>query len=424
MKEKIRRLYSDTLFQNSFYLMLNTGVMAIFGFVFWVICAHLFSPSQIGVATGLISAMTLISYISLLGFNNTFVRVLPTSTERDNHINTGLLLSISVAVIVAAGYVFVIPYIAPRLEIIHENLFYEISFVAMVAFAAINTITDSIFVAYRAAKYNLLIDGGIMGGTKMLLPLVFISLGAYGIFSAAGVASALGMIASILFLVWKFDYKPRLSIHWQTFKDIFHYSLANYIANLLNIAPTLVLPLIVIDYLGTASAGYYYLAFMMANLLYAVAYSIAQSLFAEGSYGDAVLEKLIRRSLIILVAITIPAGIILALAGPFVLEVFGKAYSSGGAQTLVILALASIAVAAYTLGNVILRIAHQTYSIVAVNVVYFVTISGLALLWVHRGLIWIAVAWLVGNCAAAVTSFLIIFYLRHRGSPQLSHKEA
>ncbi len=412
MKKLALQLYKDTLFLNSFYLMLSTGAMAVFGFVFWLICAHLFTPEQIGVASGLISAMTLISYISLLGFNNTFVRILPTSSNRNNEINTGLLLSVTVAAVVATGYVLLVPYIAPRLGIIDQNIVYAIGFIAMVALAAINMLTDSIFIAYRAAKYNLLIDGLIMSGTKMLLPLVLVALGAYGIFSSAGVASALGMIASIAFLVWRFDYKPKLSIHWETLRKVFHYSFANYLANLFNIAPTMILPLIVIDYLGSASAGYYYLAFMMANLLYAVAYSISQSLFAEGSYGGADLAKLIKRSVLILAAIMIPAGLIMALLGPLILQVFGKSYSAGGSQVLIILALAAPAVGAYTIGNVILRVSNQNYSIVLVNMIYFLTISGLGILWVHRGLVWIALAWMLGNLAAAAVAFLAVLYWR------------
>ncbi|MBA3788854.1 oligosaccharide flippase family protein [Patescibacteria group bacterium] len=409
MKEKIRSLYADTLFRNSFYLMLNTVVMAGLGFGFWLISAHLFSPSDIGIASGLISAMALISYVSLLGFNNTFVRVLPTSTNRSTEINTGLLLSLLVAVVVAIGYLIAIPHIAPRLDLVNKNLFYSLGFIALAVFATMNMLTDSIFIALRAAKYNLLIDGGITSGIKMLLPFVFVSLGAYGVFASAGVAAGFGMIASIIFLIYKFEYRPRLHIHRQTVRSIFHYSFASYLANLLNIAPTLVLPLLIINRLGPAPAGYYYLAFMMANLLYAVAYSISQSLFAEGSYGDISLEKLARRSVVILGVIMIPAALILGAAGPFILQIFGKSYGVEASPVLITLSLAAPAVAAYSIGNVLLRLRNKIYSIIAVNVVYFAGISGFAILWVGKGLTWIGFAWIIGNVLAALLSF-ILFY--------------
>jgi O-antigen/teichoic acid export membrane protein len=93
----VRRLRDSSrthsLFQNSIYLMLSTGTIAGFAFLFWVICARLFTRSEIGTATTLISAITVISYASLLGFKDTFVRFLPTSTERNNELNTGLVLA-------------------------------------------------------------------------------------------------------------------------------------------------------------------------------------------------------------------------------------------------------------------------------------------------------------------------------------------
>jgi O-antigen/teichoic acid export membrane protein len=416
----LRRLYShfqnDNLFRNSIYLMMSTLVMAVFGFVFWLISARIFTPAQIGVATGLISAMSLISYVSLLGFNNTFIRILPNAKNRNNIINTGLLLSISVAVIVATGYILIIPHIVPQLAIVRKNFWYSFAFIVMVALAAINLLTDSIFIAYRQAKYNLLIDGGIQGGIKMFSPFIFVAFGAYGVFASAGIASAAGMIASIIFLIVKFNYKPELKIHKQTFRDVFKYSFANYIANILNIAPTLVLPLVVIDKLGSANAGYYYLAFMVANLLYAVAYSMSQSLFAEGSYGENALEDLVKRSTIVILLIMIPAGILLALLGPFILHFFGKSYGIAASNVIVAFALASPAVAAYSIGNTLLRLTKQVYPVIVVNAIYFLTISALAIVWVHRGLVWVAVAWMIGNTAAAVAAFIAISYSKRKNS--------
>ncbi len=397
--------------------MLNTGIQAILGFFFWLISAHLFTPAEIGVAASFISAMTLISYLSLLGFNTTFVRILPTSTNRDNEINTGLLLSISAALIIGTAYVLLAPHIAPSLDIIRENIFYAMGFIILVALATINLLTDSIFIALRAAKYNLLIDGWIMGTIKMLLPFAFVDLGAYGVFAASSSAAAIAMFLSIVFLVTKFGYKPRLNINMQTLRNMFHYASSNYFANLLNIAPVMILPLIVINRLGSTEAGYYYLAFTVANLLYAVVYSVSSSLFAEGSYGEVKLKKLFIRSSLIITAIIIPVGLILAFFGPLILQLFGKSYSDAASRVIILLALASPAVAAYTLGNVLLRIMHRIYSIVIVNLVYMVTISGLAILWVNRGLPWIAIAWMIGNVAAAATGFIFILFSRRLHVP-------
>lgn len=406
---RIKSAYSDPLIQNSFYLMLSTGVTAGLGFIFWMICARLFTPSQIGLATSLISAMSLLSYASLLGFNVTFVRTLPTSSNRSNLMNTGLLLSISAAIVLSTIYVEALDIIAPKLDILLDTGWNSVIFVIIVALATINLLTDSIFIAFRSAKYNLFIDGFLMGTLKLILPALFISFGAYGIFMASGLAASVAMVASITFLVLNFKYKPKLKINIQTLRDMFHYSFVNYIASIFNIAPTLILPIIVLNRLGAESAGYYYLAFTVANLLYAVVYSVSSSMFAEGSYGEVELKKLFIRSATISAFITIPASLIMIFLGPSMLKLFGKAYGDSASQAITILALASPAVAAYTLGNVMLRITHQIYSIIIVNLVYVISIGLLAYLWVGYGLSWVAASWAIGNTLASLVAFTCLY---------------
>jgi O-antigen/teichoic acid export membrane protein len=405
---------SDNLFRNSVYLMLTTGLMGGLGFFFWLIAAHIFSPDEIGVGTALISAMSLISTIGLLGFNTTLIRVLPNSQNRNNEINTGSILVIGASAIISMIYLFLVPRIAPNLVIIDKNIWYAIGFVIMVSLASINSLTDSIFIAYRAAQYTLITDGIVTSGTKLFLPLVFVGLGAYGVFAAAGLAASIGMIASVLYLIIKFGYKPKLEIDWSTLKGVFTYSFANYIANLLAMAPTLVLPIIVVNRLGGAAAAYYYLAFMIINLIYAIATSVSQSLFVEGSYSEGALRGLLKRAMIVLVSIMIPACIILALAGHFILNFFGKSYGAGGADVIILLASTAPIIAAYNIGNVLLRITRQNYAMVSVNIIYAVVIIVLALLWVDRGLTWVAMAWIAGNTFAAIAAFLAVFHRHYR----------
>jgi len=68
-KEQNGLLVNDSLFSNSIYLILSTGVVAVFG------------------AT-LISIMTLISSFSILGLGNGLIRYLPTSERKNKKINT------------------------------------------------------------------------------------------------------------------------------------------------------------------------------------------------------------------------------------------------------------------------------------------------------------------------------------------------
>ncbi|MDB5238947.1 MAG: polysaccharide biosynthesis protein [Candidatus Parcubacteria bacterium] len=414
-----KHFLEDNLFRNSIYLMLTTGTMGGFGFFFWLVCTHIFTPSQIGVSTTLISAMTLISFVSLFGFNSTFVRFLPSSQNRNKEINTGSIIVMGAAALISIAYIILIPYITPSLGIIRENVWYSIGFVIMVTFAAANSLSDSIFIAYRAAQYNFLTDGIIISVAKLLLPFVFIGVGAYGIFAASGLAVSIGMLVSFTLLYIKFGYRPEIRIDKEILQKVLHYSFTNYLANLFSIVPTSILPIIIIGRLGADAAGYFYLAFMIINLLYTVSASVSQSLFAEGSYSEKSIRDLIKGSLKIMVFLMLPAGLILAFFGPDILRFFGKSYSSGGSEVIALLALAAPAVAAFNIGSVLLRIRHQMYALVITNVVYAGVVAFLAVFWANKGLSWIAIAWLVGNLVAAIIAFVYIFLYRNRPTPGL-----
>ena len=415
MQAKAKTLFSEELFRNSLYLMLSTATMALFGFVFWLLVAHLYLPAQLGVAATLIASMNFITHFSLLGLNSTFLRFLPRSKNRNQQIDTGLIV-VGIGAMVAAGlFVLFAPHFAPKLGILHRNILFGLGFILLCVGAAVNLITDSIFIAYRSAGYNLVIDGFIGSSIQLLLPIALVGLGAYGIFAAQGSAAFAAMIVSIAVLMRLFHYQPRFKINVSVLHDIKRYSSASYIASLLAVLPTIILPIIILDKLGAAPAGYYYLAFMMANLLFAIAYAVAQSLFTEGSYGERRLRALVKRSAFFLAAIMIPASLLLAALGTFVLNIFGRTYGAHSHQVIMVLAAAGPFVAANALGNVILSIRKQLKALVFVNLIYALIICTFALAYAHKGLAWVAGAWLIGYAVSDVVIFGLVGwqYRRH-----------
>jgi O-antigen/teichoic acid export membrane protein len=242
---------------------------------------------------------------------------------------------------------------------------------------------------------------------------VLVLFGAFGIFASSGLAATIALLLSLYYLRKKFNYSLKFTVYKNVLGTLWKFSASNYISNILNIIPIIVIPMIIIESLGEAQAGYYYLAFMLANLLYAVAYSVSQALFAEGSYGEDALSILFKRATLILSAIMIPAGLALALVGPILLQIFGKTYGQEGRWVIIILALSAPAVAAYILSGIYLRITDRIYALIAVNAIYACTITGLCFLWASRGLIWIAIAWLIGHIVTALVSALSIYFSPH-----------
>jgi len=185
--------------------------MAFFGFFFWIINARLYSAEQIGIATTLISIVTLISSFSLLGLNSGIVRYLPTSEQKNQKINTSFTLVALASSLLTLIFLFFINIFSPKLLFVRENIFFAILFILFIVFSSLNTISDNVFVAYRSSKY-ILIKNTASSIIKLVLPILLISLGAYGIFMSVGISIAIAFVLSLIILVLKFNHLLRITI--------------------------------------------------------------------------------------------------------------------------------------------------------------------------------------------------------------------
>jgi O-antigen/teichoic acid export membrane protein len=372
------------------------------GFVFWLVNSRLYTTEQIGLATTLVSGASVIAVASLLGFNTWFVRFLPASRRQNEEINTGLAIVFAAALLAATLYVLFVPLAVPRLVFMRNSLVFASGFAVLTALWAVNIVTDSVFIAFRNAQYNVLADGIIQGAVKLALPVLFVGLGAYGMFLASGLAAAAAAVASVVFMVRTVAYEPKPCVSLAVLGRAWQFSAANYAANLLSLCPVLVIPLIVLNARGAREAGFYFIAFQVANLLYTVGYAVASSFLAESSYEGAHLPSLLRHATRVLIIVLAPSSLIIALTGTWVLLMFGTAYSVNGASTLAILALSAPSVALYTTAMTVLRVTKQLRAIVAAGAFYAVAVLGLVTLGAPHSLQWVASAWLIGNSVAGL----------------------
>jgi O-antigen/teichoic acid export membrane protein len=387
----------DHLVRNSIYIVLSNATMGLFGFGFWLIGARLFTTTQVGLATTLVTATILIGYASLLGFNSTLVQSLPRSRCQDEEISSAVVLVFPFAALLSLAYLLVLPEFVPAFAFVRSNPLHVAVFVLGTAFAAVNLLTDSVFIAHRAAQFNLIADGLVQSGLRLLLPVTMVSLGAMGIYYATGIASFVAVLVSLWLMRRYFGHRLQLRASWAVLRGFLRSSAANYVANVLTMVPILVLPLVVVHGLGAPSGGYYYISIQIANLLYSVALAVAQSMLAEGSQHGASFGALARRSGLIQLYVLVPGGVLMALLAPFILLIFGRSYSDNGTTALVVFALSAPIVGLNFWTSSLLRLRGQLGALIGSNLVYTVSMCALAALWVDKGLGWVAGAWLLGN---------------------------
>ncbi|MDD5192297.1 MAG: archaeosortase/exosortase family protein [Candidatus Nanoarchaeia archaeon] len=401
--EKSNFIPRDTLYKNSLYLMLSTFIMSVFGFVFWMINARLFTTEQVGLATTIISAASLITSIAGLGLGAGLIRYLPGSERKNEKINTCFTLIALFTIVVSVIFLLVIDFTSPKLHFIKENMLLAFIFIIFLVISSLGGLIDSIFIAYRNTKFVLL-ENSIYSVLKLVFPFLLVSLGAYGIFGSYMLAITSGAIVSFFVLIYRFNYKPKFAFYDSIIKKIGKYSFGNYLAGIISALPTLILPLIILNNIGAETSAYYYMAMTIASALFIIPNATSNSLFAEGSYDEKNLKHNIWKAIKLIALFMIPAIIITIFFGKYVLLLFGKQYSSEGYMFLNIMAINGIFVAINAVIASIIKIRKQIPALITRSTLSAILILGLSLLFMKQGygLLGIGYAYLIGQIITAI----------------------
>ncbi len=389
------------LLRNAGWLLVSTAATSLFGVVFWSVAAHLYSVTQVGNATSLILVVSLLAYVSLFGLNGSLVKFLPSADRPDRQVSAAVTIAGGVGLVLGLTYMLLLPVVAPRAaHEFHSPLLWGIFTVIVVA-AAVNLATDSVFIAYRVAHWNPIADGVVQGIAKLLPLFALAAAGTVGIVTSYGLGCLAAAVSSVVLIWWRLRLRLRPTANVRVLHGYLSFSAASYGSSLLNLAPLVVLPLITLDVLGSRFAGYYYIAFQVANMLGAIPFAVCESLFAELAHAPQAFMRLARRSAAVIVVVLVPAAAFVIMAAPLILSLFGAAYVAHATEVLRLLALGVVPVAVNTWASFLLKARAQMGWLIWSNVLYFLTAVGLALTLAPFGLAGIAVSWIAANAVSA-----------------------
>jgi acetyltransferase-like isoleucine patch superfamily enzyme len=395
--KKVWSLREDSLYQNSLFMMASTAIVSGSGFVFWMIVANLYSDTQVGLATAIISAVTFIMNLSILGLNYSIIRFLPKTKQR-NHLLSDSFSIVAAASSIAAGlFLYFLPNISPSLLFVREG-YGALAFFIFAVLITLDFFTESIFIALRAGKY-IFIKNVLVSLSKLILPLFFVGLGSIGIFIAWALALSSALLVSfwVLFKKYQFTFAP--AFQKEKLKEMISFSSINFFVGLLGIAPGLILPLLITNTINPETAAYFYVSYMIANLLYTIPFATTQSLFAEGSHDENIFWQSVLKALKLIFILLIPAIVVLILLSNFILLFFGKSYSGEGAMFLQLLAISGIPVAFNYIGLTVLNVKRKMSALLIINLIGTTIILILSYVWREYSLTGVGFAWLTGHIA-------------------------
>ena len=416
IKKRLRKIIKNSLLMNAFYLMVSTFILGLSGFIFWALVTRTFDTTAVGLATTLLSVSGLLSLLGLAGFETTFIRFLPGSKRKNDYINTGLIVTAIGSTLLALIVGFVLPLLSPSLTIIGSP-WVLVSFVFFTVVTSLNVLTNSVFLAFKQARYILIINA-LFSVFKIALPLLVISGGPVAIFIIAGSAQLFGLIVSIVWMRRKFGYKISPIFHLDTLRVVRKFSASIYVSNVLSLVPPTLLPLIVLHHSGAETAAYYYMAFTIASVLYTVVYASMQSVLAEGSHNSTALKTHILTAAKLITVLLLPATLVIMLLGEFLLGIFGSDYAKGATSLLQLLAIGALPVAGYAALTTTFKVMKKLLPVVVMNGVSAVIILILSNWWItFYGLDAIGWAWIIGNTVACgIGVGFLLKYKRERRS--------
>ncbi len=332
------------LYRNSLFLMTLTAARAGLGFIFWVVVARFYTEAEVGWGSAIISVMRLLALLSIPGFNAALIRFLPKAEKPQDMINSCLTLSGIIALALAAIFIAGLDIWSPALGFIGKNAIFSLAFIFFVLILTLSMVIDSVFIAGRRAEFAL------FRVTIMLLLrlplLVFLALyfHAFGIAASWGIAVAVAFVISIFFFVPRVQnrYKPTPELNLGIISNMRRYSAGSYLASLSASAPVFILPIIVVNLLGAEQNAYFYMAWMIAGLLFAIPMAVSQSLFAEGVHFEDELRVNVGKSFKFIFLLLIPAVILILVLGKWLLLIFGESYSINGLLLLRILCVSAL----------------------------------------------------------------------------------
>jgi len=422
LRSRAAGIVRDSLYRNSFFLMLNSGVTGLLGLAFWGLSSRLYPAHDVGSAAALISAAGFVATAATLGLPNTVMRFLARDPNPRRLVGHTSALVGATAVALALAWVVIPGHLgAPLASVAHPWPVAVILIGAAVAGSAVGMIGDSAIIARRESQ--LVVGKNTVGSLVKLaaLPLL-VGLGAEGLFGAYA-ASTVVATAVALLLLWRRRWDGEGDPTGAPDADVARvggalagrkvFAAGNHLATLVAIVPASTLTVVVADRLGATTAAYFAIPLLIVGFLNVIPSVTAQSLFAEVAADDeSSLVDHLRKALLAIYALALPAIVVLVAGAPLILSVFGAAYARHGAGCLRYLALAGLFASFNYVADVALVARSKVSGYVFLNVAGTVSAFGLPVLFMGSGLTSLGLGWLLGQVgyAALAVATLVVCY--------------
>ncbi|MCB0976793.1 MAG: lipopolysaccharide biosynthesis protein [Acidimicrobiales bacterium] len=401
---------SDSLARNSFWLISNSALLAVLGFVFWTVAARRYTEEHVGLVTAISGGVGLASSAASLGLPNTIIRFLVGERDRRAMVACAVLATASLGGVLGAAWVMVPGQFGTPFSEVGGRTELVVVLALAVGGLASSAIVDAAFTAMRSTA--LLPVKSVAGSlARVLLLLVLPATSSLRLLAVFVLGIALSTVVGLVVLTLRYPGRigpDAIGRGRAAVGRASSFVAGNYVATLVAIIPLTTLPMITVARLGSADAAYFAIPLMICNLLTFIPQMTSQSLLAEAAHSETDLPALITRSLRGIYAVMVPAALVMAAVAPLVLSVFGPDYSSNGTTVLRLLALGALVSSFSYVADTVLNARRQVRAYVVVNTLGTVVVLGAAVAGMSFGLAGLGWGWIAGQLGYAVIAAVAV----------------
>ena len=328
-------------------LVLATAVNNGSGFIFWWIAAQRYPAEAVGLAGAAVSAMLLLSQISMLGLGTTLAGVLHREPRAASLAVTAMIAASGAGAVLGLGFALLGPAISAELQPIAESWQVVILFAVGVSITTFSALLDPVLVS-TARNLLQLLRNVIFSVSRLVFLLV-----AAALLASAGMVLYGVWIASTVFslvVIGSLVHRARLSgdirpLVWRQLGGMASDALSHHILNLSRSSSVWLLPLLVTIMLSREANASFYVALLLANFVALVGTSATFTLYVIGAQEPERLWQQLRFTMGVASVSSLAGTAVLTAGGGLLLTAFGDRYASEAYPTVALLAASTLPLA-------------------------------------------------------------------------------
>jgi O-antigen/teichoic acid export membrane protein len=315
------------------------------GIPYWVLAARTFPASAVGLGSAAVSAMTLLSFLGMVGLGTLLVSEYPRHPGKEGRlIVTALATSASVGTVLGLLFSVVVPRLVPSLAPIGAGP-------AQVAFFSLSVGVGSAALVLDGAVLGLLlghlqfIRNAVFAVVKLaLLWLVATQLNPTGWLAIFGSWSLGNLVASVPVLVYLLAKhgNDQVKPYWKFLEGLRRSALEHHSLNMALLLPGFILPILVAATISTQANAYFYTAWMVAYFVFVGPQALTHVLYTVSVRDRSQAGRFLGFTLRLSVLCGIGTIVVILLAADPLLRLFGQAYAANGRLPLQLLTIAVI----------------------------------------------------------------------------------